>query len=453
MVGGVSTVLAQDTVPYTTGRTYFVEARAVGDVLAVKVDGLTVLTAVDGLLSSGSVALSSNANTGSSFDAVRVVGDPEPEPVPFFREDFEDQNTNGWTVQDFGTSSAPSSWSAASRTLRQSSNIWNDPLIRGTLAVYSAGLSWTDYRLGLQLWSTDDDTLGVLFRYVDAQNFYQLSWRKQNPRRWLRKVVGGVSALLAEDSVPYSTSEPYYVEITAIGPQIEVWVDGQGIFSVEDPSLPTGTVGLSSYENAGSSFDAIVVTDPPGRPAPRWVEDFADGAYDGWSIVDVGTTGAPSSWSASSKAMVQSSNIYGDALQRGTMAVYGGGMSWEDVEVRLALSSADDDEIGVAFRYQDADNFYRFDWDRQSAERRLVRVVGGVLTVLASDAVPYWTAQPYTVEVSAAGDRLGVKVDGAAVFSVTDGALGSGTIALCSYGNTGSSFDDIVVRDPPEELP
>jgi len=40
-----------------------------------------------------------------------------------------------------------------------------------------------------------------------------------------------------------------------------------------------------------------------------------------------------------------------------------------------------------------------------------------------------------------------VSIDGSPVFSVNDSSLSSGTIALYSWGNTGSYFDDIVVED------
>lgn len=117
--------------------------------------------------------------------------------------------------------------------------------------------------------------------------------------------------------------------------------------------------------------------------------------------------------------------------------------------MRVTLWSSDDDEIGVLFRYRDAGNFYRFDWDKQAAERRLVKVVGGTLTVLAQDAVPYLANEKAWIEITTDDDRLQVRVNGSLVFDVTDGALDSGTIALSSYENAGSFFDDVSVSEPP----
>jgi hypothetical protein len=57
-------------------------------------------------------------------------------------------------------------------------------------------------------------------------------------------------------------------------------------------------------------------------------EDFGDGDYSGWNIVDVGTNQGPSAWSAETGTLVQSSNIYSTPTNRaelsklGTFVVY-----------------------------------------------------------------------------------------------------------------------------------
>jgi hypothetical protein len=183
-------------------------------------------------------------------------------------------------------------------------------------------------------------------------------------------------------------------------------------------------------------------------------DDFNDGDYSGWSIVDEGTNNAPSSWSAASGVMVQSSNIFSyptDAsnIKRvGTYAYYAGGVGWLDYKLSLRIRSQDDDDIGVMFRYQDNNNYYRFSWDKQYGYRRLVKKQGGVFTLLASDAVAYVINQTYQLQIIAQGNLLQVSVDGTSVFSVTDTGLSSGSIALYNWGNKGSYFDNVVVEHP-----
>ena len=112
------------------------------------------------------------------------------------------------------------------------------------------------------------------------------------------------------------------------------------------------------------------------------------------------------------------------------------------------MRSTDDDEIGVMFRYQDGDNYYRFSWNSQHGYRRLVKNVGGVFTLLAEDAASYVVGQTYNVTVTADGDALDISIDGSPVLSATDSSLALGTIAPYCWRNVGSFFDNVAVSNP-----
>ncbi len=178
-------------------------------------------------------------------------------------------------------------------------------------------------------------------------------------------------------------------------------------------------------------------------------DNFDDGDYFAWNIVDEGTTASPSAWSASSSVMVQSSSINDSGGQGlpalGTYAWYCAGASWINYRTKLTMSSDDDGAIGLMFRYKDNDNYYRFSWNKKHSYRRLVKRVNGVVSLLAGDSMPYVTGQDYQIEVIAQGNVLQVWIDGTLVFSVTDDNLSSGSIALYSWDNAGSNFDNIVV--------
>jgi len=149
--------------------------------------------------------------------------------------------------------------------------------------------------------------------------------------------------------------------------------------------------------------------------------------------------------------MVQRSNIFlptiGGVASLGTYAVYQGGNGGTDYGATRSMRWDDNDIIGLMFRVQDANDYYRFSWDLERGNRRLVRNRGGVFTTLAEDSVPYVKGQSYLLDVRAQGDQLEVYVDGALVFSVTDDSIGQGSIAAYSAGNQGSAFDDIQVID------
>jgi hypothetical protein len=317
------------------------------------------------------------------------------------------------------------------------------PIVTSPPAV---GKQWSDYLVSLRMRSADNDSLGVLFRYQDADNYYRFSWSAEGKSRRLEKRVNGVFQLLARDNAPYRTGRNYALQISARGNQLIVIVDGKTIFSVTDTSFRQGTIGLYSFRNAGSRFDDVKVRDLITGNL-LLADSFTDGNHVGWTIIDEGNDGGPSVWSVADGVLRQSSNIGStvDNGNLGTYALYTRG-SWADYRVTLKLSSSDNDRLGVMFRFQDSENYYRFSWDQGSPGRRLSKHENGVYKILAEDAIPYVSNQIYSIEIIAQGNSLKVKIDGKAVFSVTDSSFAAGAIALYSSYNQGSIFDDVLVE-------
>ena len=308
------------------------------------------------------------------------------------------------------------------------------------------GAQWSDYLTSMKIRSTDNDALGVMFRYQDASNYYRFSWFAQGNTRRLEKRVDGAFHILAQDTVPYTTGQTYALQITARGSALTVTIDGKTIFNITDASLSRGTIGLYSYYNSGSYFDDVRVQDLlTGNTLLS--DDFNDGNYKGWTIINDGTEEGPSVWAVANGALAQTANLGSlDNGALGTYALYTRG-SWTDYRFTLKLRSGDDDFLGVLFRVQDSGNYYRLMWGRSVPGRRLWKRENGVFKLLAEDAVAYNLNQTYAVEVVAQGDSLKVNIDGKAVFSVIDQSFPVGAVALyCSY-NQGSYFDDVLVED------
>jgi 3-keto-disaccharide hydrolase len=314
-------------------------------------------------------------------------------------------------------------------------------------ALPPSGKQWSDYLVRLKIRSSDNDALGVLFRYQDAHNYYRFTWFAEGKYRRLEKRVGGVFQVLAQDSAVYTPGQYYSLKISAHGSQLNVTVNDKTIFSVSDSSLRQGTIGLYSYYNAGSYFDDVVVQDlVTGNTLLS--DNFTDGNSVGWTIIDEGNDAGPSVWSVVSGSLIQSRNIGStvDNGKLGTYALYTRG-SWRDYRMTLKLRSSDDDRLGVIFRFQDINNYYRISWNRSTPGRRLIKRENGVYKTLADDAVPYVTNQTYNFEIIAAGNTLKVNIDGKAVFSVADPSFTRGAIALYSSYNQGSIFENVLVED------
>jgi len=202
---------------------------------------------------------------------------------------------------------------------------------------------------------------------------------------------------------------------------------------------------LYSSLSPNSAFDNVVVTDlQTGNVLTQ--DDFHTAQMSGWTIIDEAGNG-PSNWSAVDGYLKQTSSI-GETSEGGigTFALYTQG-SWTDYRFSLTMKSADDDAIGVMFRFKDDRNYYRFVWDKQSGVRRLEKRVNGTFTTLAANTTTYTVGQSYYVTILAQGTKLQISVDGQLVFSVTDSALNRGTVALYSSYNSGATFDNVLVED------
>lgn len=132
------------------------------------------------------------------------------------------------------------------------------------------------------------------------------------------------------------------------------------------------------------------------------------------------------------------------------LVIYEAG-DWSDLTFEVTMRSMDDDTMGVAFNYTDADNHYLLTFDNQTNTRQLVRVAGGVETVLAQEAGGYTFNVEQDLKVTNTGGRITVTLDDVALFGgavVDDAPLSGGTVGLYSSMQHSSIFDDVVVRAP-----
>lgn len=177
---------------------------------------------------------------------------------------------------------------------------------------------------------------------------------------------------------------------------------------------------------------------------------FANSSLSGWTVVDEGTINAPSMWRVENGELSQSSNIWGgsqgggDWRHRGTYLRFDAGASWTDYRLSLVLRSDDDDALGAMFRVNGND-YYRFSWDASNGYRRLVKHVAGEFALLAEDRTAYRRGHDHLVEITASGPELRVSIDGEAVFNVWDDSVPAGSVALYTWSNRASYFDDVLV--------
>ena len=165
-----------------------------------------------------------------------------------------------------------------------------------------------------------------------------------------------------------------------------------------------------------------------------------------------------------------------------------GDTKWTNYSYRVRFRNADNDTLGVVFRYKNTANYYAV-WlsrdiapsvsggcDSKLVGSRLVRVQStsskSKATQLASSKLTYQVGKTHMIEVLAVGSQLTVHFDanangkfelpGEVLFSVKDATHKSGAIGLYAYQNgTGETpcykggcwFDDVIVQTPPQVEP
>ncbi|MEW5925497.1 MAG: GDSL-type esterase/lipase family protein [Candidatus Zixiibacteriota bacterium] len=200
-----------------------------------------------------------------------------------FRDDFtEGLNLTQWAVADDSAGTANRSlWTVNNGALHQlnyvASRIDGPALFQsyhqGTCLLLKSMTGLADFRLQVELTplpngpdrGTDGNDVGILLRYTDPNNYYRLSMNSRYGFTRLEKKVAGRFSTLAVNSIGYFNDIPMEIIAEANGTHIQILIDNQPLFSVDDTDLNRGMIGL--YCQAKTRFENVLVTD--ARMAPR----------------------------------------------------------------------------------------------------------------------------------------------------------------------------------------
>ncbi|HPE57659.1 MAG TPA: PKD domain-containing protein [Bacteroidales bacterium] len=217
------------------------------------------------------VSLTAQNYFGSDMETKNAYIEILPNDQCLKYEDFFDDSSISpvWWIKN-GT------WSEASGNIRQTSNYYvTGNRLEGCFAIAGSPF-WEDYILTCDLYSTDNDDIGLVFNWQDELNMYMFVWNTQTPGRNLIKWEDGISTFLATDEVPYVLNQWYTIEIESIGGSIVLRVDGNEIFNVNDNTFNTGRAGLFCSGNQSSYWDNFDVS-CAGTPVDLKV--FLEGPY------------------------------------------------------------------------------------------------------------------------------------------------------------------------------
>ena len=199
-----------------------------------------------------------------------------------FSDNFDDGNYDGWvTMDDPEPQSGPGNWIIEAGALKQTSNIWSYGPVEletkfhlGT-HITTGNPEWTDYTFNAHVRSTDNDGVGLIFRYTDAKNYYRIllmndpSWSGRDingtpvntPLQRIQKFVDGEPIILAENLVNQAFPSGYFSLTADVrGDSIYAYLNGSLILTAVDSEYDKGKIGMLSYANTGAYYDNIQVT-------------------------------------------------------------------------------------------------------------------------------------------------------------------------------------------------
>ena len=189
------------------------------------------------------------------------------------------------------------------------------------------------------------------------------------------------------------------------------------------------------------------------QPLP-FLEYFSDGDYDGWDVFDIAPyLNGPSSWAVEGGCLRQTSNIYTTedefSVYTGTQVMIGD-TTWREYTFSVEWKSTDDDGIGLIFRAQDENNYYRYlcveDEVNGGPFRRIDKCVDGEFTVLALNTSDFvWPDHFVNISVCCIGDSLSVFDSGTLIVATADSTFPEGKIGLTCYADDDANFDNVSV--------
>ena len=355
-------------------------------------------------------------------------------PTPIV-DDFEDGRTSDFTV------------SAGQFALARRGS--NEVLAQGSASGLALALAndsdWTQDQIVeadiTTANSNSDSWVGLVARFVDANNFYYLAVRNDLTYR-VYKRVNGVDTLLRQSNW-HKTRPITHVKffVTARG-DLETFVDDDALSAAQDKTFTHGRAGLATFQTRAdfdnvhaAGTDSLTLLDKYFYSQPVNGQDFTENG---------------GHWQLLKDAQQNNAGFAQTDPAAYALAHIGVPVENQEVDATVRLDAFDSSKtsgwIGLLARYQDPQNFY-YVAIRSNNQVQIRKVVNGVTTVLA--AAPF-TAQPgayHDFSFSLINDQLHLTIDGTLVAAAHDGSFTSGEYGMGTYRAT-ATWKALTVNQP-----
>ena len=173
-----------------------------------------------------------------------------------WNENFESADLSGWEITDDLTNKH-SNWFVEKGYLIQDTDIGNKTKLIGTNIIYGKS-EWRDHIIRSNIICTDDDFMGIIFRYKDNSNYYRFILSSEAKEIRVDKKLNGEFVNLARITEEWEYVK-FNVTIFLIAENIKIYLNDVEYFNLTDSQFFEGKVGFTSISNLGSFIDDITI--------------------------------------------------------------------------------------------------------------------------------------------------------------------------------------------------
>ncbi|MGH7924724.1 MAG: family 16 glycoside hydrolase [Candidatus Binatus sp.] len=131
------------------------------------------------------------------------------------------------------------------------------------MAIETDPTEYSDFTLEAQFKSAGgrfDCSGGLIFRYVDAKNFYLLSEGCPSDYFALSRMTNGQLVGLKQSVVPTDKDTWYRIKVRAQGGHFMCYHDDKMIFDFDDSKIAKGKIGVWARDDSQAQFDDVKIT-------------------------------------------------------------------------------------------------------------------------------------------------------------------------------------------------
>lgn len=237
------------TVPInlSIGKLYRINVKADNGNFVLFVDGKQIAEFSDSSIKNGSIGIRDYADAKNSYVFTVLVTEDEKSADEYFGEsdvpnivEGFDGGLSRWSIKGNNGFSIINDGGNKKLSFNKDDKSYESLIVAGNS-------NWKDYNMQMQLEHMDNNSIGMLFRYIDEGNYYMVQYKSgDGVVKVVQREDYGELKTLAQKSFNFENSS-YNVGYRVAGDKITVLIDGQPIMTCGGIDRKNGAVGIRGF--------------------------------------------------------------------------------------------------------------------------------------------------------------------------------------------------------------